>query len=44
MMTTDPKLIPALFHGDKTLFTKDSPAAMVVSEADPGVKTTKWVE
>ncbi len=34
MMTTDPRLISALFNGDKTLFTKDSPAAMVVTNAD----------
>jgi endo-1,4-beta-xylanase len=34
MMKTDPQLIPALFNGDKTLFTKDSPAAMLVANAD----------
>jgi len=33
-MKRNPTLIPALFNGDKTLFTKDSPAAMVVTNAD----------
>ena len=33
-MERNPELIPALFHGDKTLFTKDSPAAMLVTNAD----------
>ncbi len=33
-MERNPELIPALFNGDKTLFTKDSPAAMVVTNAD----------
>jgi endo-1,4-beta-xylanase len=33
-MERNPTLIPALFNGDKALFTKDSPAAMVVTNAD----------
>jgi esterase/lipase superfamily enzyme len=33
-MKRNPTLIPALFNGDKTLFTKDSPAAMLVTNAD----------
>lgn len=33
-MERNPELIPALFNGDKTLFTKDSPAAMLVTNAD----------
>ena len=33
-MKRNPELIPALFNGDKTLFTKDSPAAMLVTNAD----------
>lgn len=33
-MQRNPTLIPALFNGDKALFTKDSPAALVVSNAD----------
>jgi enterochelin esterase-like enzyme len=33
-MKRNPKLIPALFNGDKTLFTKDSPAAVLVTSAD----------
>lgn len=32
-MERNPTLIPALFNGDKTLFTKDSPAAMLVTNA-----------
>ena len=33
-MERNPTLIPALFNGDKALFTKDSPAAMLVTNAD----------
>ncbi len=33
-MERNPTLIPALFNGDKSLFTKDSPAAMLVTNAD----------
>ncbi len=33
-MKRNPTLIPALFNGDKSLFTKDSPAVMLVSNAD----------
>jgi esterase/lipase superfamily enzyme len=33
-MERNPTLIPALFKGDKALFTKDSPAAMLVTNAD----------
>jgi endo-1,4-beta-xylanase len=33
-MKRNPTLIPALFNGDKSLFTKDSPAAMLVTNAD----------
>ena len=33
-MKRNPTLIPTLFNGDKSLFTKDSPAAMLVSNAD----------
>ncbi len=33
-MKRNPELIPALFNGDKALFTKDSPAAMLVTHAD----------
>ncbi|HEY5908996.1 MAG TPA: alpha/beta hydrolase-fold protein [Verrucomicrobiae bacterium] len=33
-MKRNPTLIPALFNGDQSLFTKDSPAAMLVSNAD----------
>ena len=33
-MERNPTLIPALFNGDKALFTKDSPAAMVVTNAE----------
>ena len=33
-MKRNPTLIPALFNGDKTLFTKDSPAAMLIRNAD----------
>jgi endo-1,4-beta-xylanase len=33
-MERNPTLIPALFNGDKALFTRDSPAAMVVTNAD----------
>jgi enterochelin esterase-like enzyme len=33
-MERNPTLIPALFKGDKSLFTKDSPAAMLVTNAD----------
>jgi enterochelin esterase-like enzyme len=32
-MERNPTLIPALFNGDKALFTKDSPAAMLVTNA-----------
>jgi enterochelin esterase-like enzyme len=32
-MERNPELIPALFQGDKALFTRDSPAAMVVTNA-----------
>src|SRR5205814_3720203 len=33
-MERNPTLIPALFNGDKAMFTKDSPAAMLVTNAD----------
>lgn len=33
-MKRNPTLIPALFNGDKSLFAKDSPAAMLVTNAD----------
>lgn len=33
-MKRNPTLIPALFNGDKSLFTKDSPAAILVTNAD----------
>ena len=33
-MERNPTLIPALFNGDKALFTKDSPAAMLITNAD----------
>lgn len=33
-MRRNPTLIPALFNGDKSLFTQDSPAAMLVTHAD----------
>ena len=33
-MERNPELIPALFNGDKALFTKDSPAAMLVTNAE----------
>jgi endo-1,4-beta-xylanase len=32
-MERNPELIPALFNGDKGLFTRDSPAAMLVTNA-----------
>ena len=33
-MKRNPTLIPALFNGDKSLFTKDSPATMLITNAD----------
>ena len=33
-MERNPTLIPVFFNGDKALFTKDSPAAMLVANAD----------
>ena len=34
ILERNPTLIPALFNGDKALFTRDSPAAMLVTNSD----------